>query len=105
MQIAPAKCQLRLDWTLPLCVRKLEPITGYRNIHVDDLDAQLTISYWEIEDRDHEWELTHAEIDGVIVTKQSDPVVWAVIDRAVTHDFAAINERVLERIADYAVAA
>lgn len=105
MQIRPAECQLTLEWTLPICVRKLEPITGYRNVHVDDLDATLTVHYWAVEDRAHEWEIGFANLDGVIISKQSDPVMWALIDRAITHDFQAINERVLERIADYAEAA
>ena len=105
MQISPATCQLRLEWTLPICVRKLEPIIGWQNVYVHDLDAKLTISYWEVEDRQHEWEITHAEIDGVIVTKDTDPAIWELVKRAYSRDFDAMNESILDRIADYAEAA
>lgn len=105
MLLVPNECQLTLEWTLPVCVRKLEPITGWRNVHVHDLDATLTIHYWEVEDRDYEWEVAHGIIDDIIVTKDSDPVIWELIQRAVKTDFAAIHERIQERIHDYAEAA
>lgn len=105
MLLVPNEYQLNIDWTLPLCVRKLEPVIGWTLVHVHDLDATLTIHYWEVEDRDCEWEVGRGVIDGVIVTKDSDPVVWALIERGVAKDFEAINERVQELIHEYAEAA
>lgn len=105
MLLVPNEYQLTLEWTLPLCVRKLEPVTGWTLAHVHDLDATLTIHYWEVEGREFEWEVDRGVIDGVIITRDSDPIVWALIERGVAKDFEAINERVQERIHDCAEAA
>lgn len=105
MQIRRSECQLTIEWTLPICVKKIEPITGPTFVHVHDLDAKLEVVYWEVEDRDYEWEITHAEIDGVIVTKDTDPAIWELVKRAYSRDFDAMNESILDRIADYAEAA
>ncbi len=105
MRLVPSEYQLTLEWTLPVCVRKLEPVLGWKLVHVHDLDATLTIHYWEIDDRRHEWEVSHARIDGIIITKDSDPIVWELIKRAVKKDFAAMHERIQERIHEFAEAA
>lgn len=105
MHLVPNEYQLNIEWTLPLCVRKLDPVLGWKLAHVHDLDATLTIHYWEIDDRRHEWEVSHARIDGIIVTKDSDPIAWALVERAVKHDFDAMHERIQERIHECAEAA
>jgi hypothetical protein len=63
------------------------------------------VLFRSVEDRQHEWEITHAEIDGVIVTKDTDPAIWELVKRAYNRDFDAMNESILDRIADYAEAA
>lgn len=98
MQIHPSECQLSIEWTLPICVRSTEPVIGQTLTHVHDLDAKLSIAYWEVEDRDYEWEVRDAEIDGITVTAQTDPAMWAIVKRAVEFHGGKIHEHVNELI-------
>lgn len=98
MQIRRSECQLTIEWTLPICVRSVEPVIGETFTHVHDLDADLTIAYWEVEDRDYEWEVRDAEIDGITVTEQSDKVMWALVQRAVKFHGDKIHEHVNDLI-------
>lgn len=94
MQIRPAEFQMNIQWTLPICVRSVEPVVGETLIHVHDLDADLTIAYWEVEDRDFEWEVRDAVIDGITITKHTDPAMWALIKRGVNRHWEQIHEAV-----------
>lgn len=105
MHIVPAECQLTIEWTLPICVQKTEPVLGKTLVHVHDLDAKLEVVYWEVEDRDYEWEVRDVEIDGILVDKNTDPVMWAIVQRAIEFDGNDIHERVNELIRQYAEAA
>ena len=105
MQIIPSECQLTIEWTLPICVKKIEPVTGPTFVHVHDLDAKLEVVYWEVEDRDFEWEVRSAEIDGITITKDTDKVMWSVVQRAVSFDFYKIHERVNDDIRNWSEAA
>lgn len=91
------KYQLTLERTLAICVRK--PQTSWQDkpqFHlVQDLDAKLTIAYWP-EDDFWGWQLDEAEIDGVTVSRKSDPDFWKIIERAVDYHEDGINEQVQE---------
>lgn len=93
MQIRRSECQLAIEWTLPICVRKADA-TGVSFVHVHDLDATLEIAYWEVEDRDYEWEIRSAEIDGLTVDETTDAAMWSIVMRGVTFHHTKIHEHV-----------
>jgi len=94
LQIIPSESQRTIEWTLPICIKKIEPITGPTFVHVHDLDAKLEVVYWEVEDRDFEWEVRSAEIDGLIVDEATDSAMWAIVQRAVSFDHSKIHDHV-----------
>ena len=96
---------ISIDWKLPLCIRKPEPALGWILAHVADIDATLTIRCWTVEGRPHGWEPTHVRIGGIIVTRDSDTITWALIERAVRTGFDVIDRLVQQRIRDCAEAA
>ena len=105
MSIKQTDDSLSIDWRLPLCIRKPEAVLGWTLAHVADIDATLTIRCWPVEGRPHDWEPTHARIGGVIVTRDSDTIAWALIERAVRTGFEVIDGLVQQRIRDFAEAA
>ena len=105
MQVIRSECQLTIEWTLPICVKKIEPVTGPTFVHVHDLDAKLEVVYWEVEDRDFEWEVRSAEIDGITVDALTDAWMWAIVQRAVSFDHYKIHERVNDGIRNWSEAA
>ena len=100
----PDDDSLSIDWKLPLFIRKHEPFPGWTPAQVPDIDATLTVRCWPVEGRPHDWEPTHARIGGIIVTRDSDPIAWALIERAVRTGFEAINMRIQQRIRHFAEA-
>ncbi len=105
MPAAPDQARFVIDCKLPLCIRKPEPALGWTLAHVADIDATLTIRCWPVEGRPHGWEPTHVRIGGVIVTRDSDTITWALIERAVRTGFDVIDRLVQQRIRDFAEAA
>lgn len=89
------KYQMSLEWTLALCVRKPDNGTKQPQIeHVHDLDATLTLGFWDEGDGEFGWELDEATICGVTVNAETDRDFWQIVKRAVDFHDAAINEQV-----------
>ena len=96
MLFIPNRYQLILEVTLPICIRRERVAFAPEMVHVADLDATLTLAYWDEGDGEYGWEVDEATIDGVTINVETDPYFWAVIERAVIKNDAIINERVQE---------
>ena len=98
MDFRPNEYQVTVSWAVQLCIKPVRtPQSRDGLAHVSDLDANLTVHYWDAGD-DHEWEIHLAEIDSFTVSKASDPETWALLMRGIERDREQLHERIVERI-------
>lgn len=99
MDYRPNKCQLSLTWDIPICIRPKTPAsTKDGDAYVSDLDATLTVNYWDAGDDEYEWQVVSAAIDSFEVTRLSDPLMWGVFERGINRERESLHEKVVERI-------
>lgn len=98
MDFRPNEYQVTVSWAVQLCIKPVRtPQSRDGLAHVSDLDANLTVHYWDAGDG-YEWEIHLAEIDGFTVSKASDPEGWAILMRGIERDREALHETIVERI-------
>lgn len=97
MLYVPSECQFHLDWTLQFYGK---PINGTAAF-VAEFDAKLTIVWWQDETTDQTiWRVDAADTGYGLIDAESDPEMWALVERAVKRDRPAIGERVEEYVAE-----
>lgn len=104
MDYRPNEYQVTVSWAVPLCIKPVrDPQTrdGFRG--AGDIDAELSVRYWDAGADDHDWEVYQAEItqegdESFTVSKASDPQGWALLMRGIERDREALHETIVERI-------
>ena len=98
MDFRPNEYQVTVSWAVPLCIKPVRAAQSTDGLaHVSDLDANLTVHYWDAGDG-YEWEIHLAEIDGFTISKASDPEGWALLMRGIERDREALHDTIVERI-------
>lgn len=95
MLYVPSECQFSLRWSLEINGKTLCKQAAF----IAEFDATLTVVWWQDEYTDDIiWRVDAIEPDaGYIIDAESDPELWALIERAVKAD-KSLDERVLEEV-------
>ena len=95
-----------IPWTMSLLGKAIEPnYVGNKLCLLGEFDCELHISWWGAGDDEFGWELEAITVEWNFLnkqrhhfTKESDPVLWPIIERGFKASEVALSERILECI-------